>query len=293
MNQFQFILLFLFQVNLLIIDECHHATGKHPMREVMRYYASVKQSNPEATLPRILGLTASVIQKKCKSREVPKMLKELEICLDSHLVTSSNYDEVLEYTTKPKEVFVPYDNTLTVRNEHFKMIIDVLCHHLDNLVLEKNDSEKVKRGKKNVQRVLRNIMICIEELGEWCGSSAIEFERSHFQELLKDESFSEMADILHKLSNSLQSLADICKLAEERVTDIEQHLSHHAKTLLEILRIAVRDGDQYGLIFVKERCTARILSKLLNHLAKSGKDPQLLSKSLVGSSNSTKFGDFW
>ena len=281
-----------FQVNLLIIDECHHATGNHPMREVMRYYASVKENNRTAKLPRILGLTASVIQKKCKDHQVEKMLKELEVCLDSRLITSSNYEEVLAYTTKPQEVLIGYDNSLKPRSQHYKSITQKLGVHLERLVVDKFDSDQVKTSKKKVLRVLRNILSCIEDLGEWCASRAIEYESEHFKDIMEEETFSEMVDMINSVSETLDTIKVTCREVEKQSTDIEQNLSHHAERLLTLVRKTVKDGqDMCGLIFVKERCVARLISKLLNHLAKSGKDPQLLSKSLVGSSNAVRFGD--
>ena len=41
-------------INLMILDECHHATGSHPMSEVMREYERFRSENKIA--PRVLGL---------------------------------------------------------------------------------------------------------------------------------------------------------------------------------------------------------------------------------------------
>ena len=84
------------------------------MREVMRCYAETKEHSPDVPLPRILGLTASVISKKVKPAEkdsmqkILQMLKNLECCLDSQIVTAADYNQVLKFTTNPFEYLVQY-----------------------------------------------------------------------------------------------------------------------------------------------------------------------------------------
>ena len=44
-------------INLLVLDECHRATGNDPYVQIMEIY---KNTNPNSR-PRVLGLTASVV----------------------------------------------------------------------------------------------------------------------------------------------------------------------------------------------------------------------------------------
>ena len=64
-------------INLMILDECHHATGSHPMSEVMREYERFRSENKIA--PRVLGLTACVIHKRVTADQVENTMKELEV----------------------------------------------------------------------------------------------------------------------------------------------------------------------------------------------------------------------
>ena len=62
-------------INLLIFDECHHATKNHPYKVIMRDYAEVKQklcerdddSGVQSVMPKILGLTACIFTAKVKT----------------------------------------------------------------------------------------------------------------------------------------------------------------------------------------------------------------------------------
>ena len=47
------------ELSMLIFDECHHTTEKHPYNDIMRFYIQEKQQQG-AKMPIILGLTASL-----------------------------------------------------------------------------------------------------------------------------------------------------------------------------------------------------------------------------------------
>lgn len=52
-----------YRINLIVLDECHHATKDHPYRKIMSYLHSRGDAVPQ---PKILGLSASVINIKLK-----------------------------------------------------------------------------------------------------------------------------------------------------------------------------------------------------------------------------------
>ena len=63
------------QINLLIFDECHHATGNHDYVQIMRDYVHKVNSNKR---PRIFGMTASVLHGKCKVGQIEiKIIKSI------------------------------------------------------------------------------------------------------------------------------------------------------------------------------------------------------------------------
>lgn len=74
---------------VVIIDECHHATGNHPMHE----FLSTFQSHPESQLPRVIGLTGVLI-KGNKLGAVIDELKKLEATFRGNIITISNINEM-------------------------------------------------------------------------------------------------------------------------------------------------------------------------------------------------------
>lgn len=90
------------EINLLIFDECHAATGNHCYVQVMEnHYVKTALGKQ----PRILGLTASVLNKKVKPDQVETQIKNLCLKLDSTLATSMT---ATDFGTKPNEVVVQY-----------------------------------------------------------------------------------------------------------------------------------------------------------------------------------------
>lgn len=95
--------------NLIVFDECHNAAKDHPMAKIMDQY----RQYPEANRPRILGLSGSLTSASVQLEDVPKDLKRLESTLCATISTIKNdgqhtYNDVLAYSTKPKEKTVPY-----------------------------------------------------------------------------------------------------------------------------------------------------------------------------------------
>ncbi|XP_022643620.1 endoribonuclease Dicer-like [Varroa destructor] len=89
-------------LNLLVFDECHCATGKDPYVQIMQNHYICTQ--PSAR-PRVLGLTASVFNKKVRLVEMASRIEELECKLGANLVTALS---AVDYITRPRELLVIY-----------------------------------------------------------------------------------------------------------------------------------------------------------------------------------------
>ncbi len=82
------------RVNLLIFDECHHATGDDPYAIIMKeHYRSCRDP------PRILGLTASISGQKIEAHQLKKAAKELENIFQARIETGSDRIEIARHST--------------------------------------------------------------------------------------------------------------------------------------------------------------------------------------------------
>ena len=93
------------QVNLLIFDECHHAKKSHPYKQIMECFVDCQNYNH----PKVMGLTASVVNKKVEPWNIEKEMRELECILRSTCETSQD-EGVEKFAAKPNELVLKFSN---------------------------------------------------------------------------------------------------------------------------------------------------------------------------------------
>ena len=90
------------------MDECHHAEKKHPYKQIMDRYAEIRERG--APVPRILGLSASIVTKKVNSHKFKEEKTRLERTLHAKIITTENLADLLKHVTAPQERMHVYDN---------------------------------------------------------------------------------------------------------------------------------------------------------------------------------------
>lgn len=79
------------QFNLIIFDECHHGVEDQVMRQIMKFFQNVVDQ------PRVVGLTATLLNKNCIIQNVMSEIKELEVTYQSRIATASDLNKVFEF----------------------------------------------------------------------------------------------------------------------------------------------------------------------------------------------------
>lgn len=259
------------RVNLLILDECHRAVKQHTYREVMRCMDVLEPHER----PRVLGLTASVINSKATEHQVERKVHDLEMALHSRVLTVSNQQSMARYGTKPVEVLVEHHTTGT------QSICDIEVPTLPSL------RPTTSQGLE-MERRLRGLIKVLHDMGVWCGHLAVEVimeEARRMLDGLDDDC------VLREVEVCLEWLDEVrkrCKrhIIESNAVKSEEPLLAMAtpklKRLLQILwtfrpQERLRNGSDAdaaepqmslcGIIFVKERIVARILRDWLRELA--------------------------
>lgn len=153
------------QVNLLIFDECHHAKKMHPYRQIMQTFDYKRTDNPK-----ILGLTASVVNEKVKDfGNLESEIRELECTLQSTCETSQD-EEVARFAAKPREEVLTYSNYNMMDDSHIltQTLQDVLAPGLKFL----EDCRVSRKGPLGnafwyAKFALRECQETLGELGPW------------------------------------------------------------------------------------------------------------------------------
>ena len=104
-------------INLLIMDECHNATKKHPYVRVMEFL-------PIFDGPHIMGLTASIINEKYKKSGdkqsikifLDDKMKSLERTMRAKCITCSDREATSHYATKPLESVLMYSSNYLIND---------------------------------------------------------------------------------------------------------------------------------------------------------------------------------
>lgn len=235
-------------VKLLIMDECHHTTGNHPMRDIMREYENLKKHSP-CNLPRVLGLTACVVHRKCKKEAVFKDMKTLEEAMDCALVTSVDPDTVQKFTTGPKEKVVCFSREgipTYYQNYESARLADLACNIIEEFSLD----GKIKEIIKNIKRKIEGIKSVMSDLGDWCGAQAIMYEIETLSETEGMEENPKAREIWKLLRERLSEVYAACKLKEKIMANPMDNITFKVKRLLEVLTNC--KGEVFGLFFCGE-----------------------------------------
>ncbi|KAL1418945.1 hypothetical protein MTO96_005486 [Rhipicephalus appendiculatus] len=229
------------RVNLLILDECHRAVKQHTYREVMRCMDVLEPHER----PRVLGLTASVINSKATEHQVERKVHDLEMALHSRVLTVSNQQSMARYGTKPVEVLVEHQSTGS------PSICGIEVPTFPTFRPETSQGQEMDRRLRSLTKVL-------QDMGVWCGHLAVEVIMEEARRML---------DGLN--DNSVLREVEVCL---EWLDEVRQR-SLWAFRPRERLQNG-NDADAAeppmslcGIIFVKERIVARILRDWLRELA--------------------------
>uniref|UniRef100_A0A2P2J8I2 Uncharacterized protein n=1 Tax=Rhizophora mucronata TaxID=61149 RepID=A0A2P2J8I2_RHIMU len=226
-------------INLLILDECHHAVKKHPYSLVMSEFY---HTTPKEKRPSVFGMTASPVNLKGVSSQVDCAIKicNLESKLDSIVCTIKDRKELEKHVPMPAEIVVEYDKAASLWSLHqqikqMEVAVEEAARSSSRRskwqfmgardagakeelrqvygVSERTESD----GAANLIQKLRAINYGLEELGQWC---AFKVAQSFLTALQSDERANYQLDVkfqesyLERVVTLLQ-----CQLTEGAVTD--------------------------------------------------------------------------
>uniref|UniRef100_A0A4W3IUD4 ribonuclease III n=1 Tax=Callorhinchus milii TaxID=7868 RepID=A0A4W3IUD4_CALMI len=174
--------LFLSKINLLVFDECHLAIKDHPYQEIMK----MCEENPSC--PRILGLTASILNGKCDPSELEEKILKLEKILRSSAETATDLVVLDKYSSQPHEVVLDcgpyvdksglYEKLLMELDEALNFINDV-----NNIPAHCDD-----RGPTLIpKQVLVDCRAVLTVLGPWCADKVAGMMVRELQKYIKHE----------------------------------------------------------------------------------------------------------
>ncbi|EPB78253.1 double stranded RNA binding domain protein [Ancylostoma ceylanicum] len=167
---------------LVIFDECHHALGvKHPYRVIMDRIMRV----PEQDRPRILGLTASLINDKTPPRQLEAKLSKLECVLNSAIETASDLVAISKYGAKPTEFVVAssdYDPSNACGGEILQLLEEYrkFCTSTQEF-----DPDFDIDPRKPIQEALNRTLAVLRQVGPWAAWKVSQMWEKELHKLTK------------------------------------------------------------------------------------------------------------
>eukprot|EP00795_Rhopilema_esculentum_P002763 gene2763-983_t len=255
-------------INLLVLDECHHTNKNHPYAQIM------KRIEDFSIKPRVMGLTASIINEKVKNKGISlrhhleERMKELEINLRAVCFTCADQSSTSSYATKPKESIKGYPD-LEFDDSQFYQIYTQISDLL-KFNGEMPNSKEEKEAYKKCVNALRDLQEILDFLGGWCTYKAaivikenIEKEKDSFHRI-----GSEWLDYVVQIAEDIIHLFEHYAVSQfggiESILLMMPLITPKVMTLMDLL--VDNKKDLCAIVFVKKRITAHVLSDLINNL---------------------------
>ncbi|PHH50670.1 Dicer-like protein 1 [Ceratocystis fimbriata CBS 114723] len=235
------------QVNLLVLDEAHHAKKNHPYARLIKDYYLCE---PEATRPRILGMTASPVDTQ---EDIQLAAQDLEMLLCSTIST-------VREGTLSTDVATPNHN-------HFKVYYD--CLEPPSRTEFVSSIARFLNLSQELRKLLAFSELAVSTLGRWCADRLWKLcitEAEMLRLIAKNEALHSLKD--HKQitqTHHIRAVYDaIQNLELEPLKMDNRQLSSKTIVLLKTLNEIFQNSDSHKcIVFVDMRYTAIILDDVV------------------------------
>ncbi|OQD98606.1 hypothetical protein PENVUL_c070G09986 [Penicillium vulpinum] len=259
---------------LLIFDEAHHCTRRHPANKIMQnhYHPTLLRSGPNA-VPRILGLTASPVVRSSQNE-----LETIESNLNAVCKTPRVHrSELLENTHRPhleRVNYIPFDEAQYGFGSRLLSSLIECCRAynieddpwIDSLRSKSQAVELAKAlttGKTFCSEQLRIFQArsrhIYEELGGWAADFFIGASIDQLERSIQDTS--EMSHLDREERIYLLEL--LHAIPAPNLDEESYHISIKLEMLINFLEKTDRPGFS-GLLFAKQRATVSVLARILS-----------------------------
>lgn len=288
------------QVNLIVFDECHHAVKDHPMRRIMKLFKLC----PKQRQPKILGLTATLLNSNVKNEKIDNYIHDLEITFHAKIVKVECGVNVIR-DKKVEEKYMHYNEpcesspTIEAMNNILLFIKKELKEtKLSSPGLNPESSSQFQ-PKTKIQKYLglvENLIDHVKQMGLYGGNEAVLLQLSHMEKIKKNTNDPTTENILKFIITQVYKIKEILSysmnLGKENIKNknIFLHSSDKIHKLFESIE-SYYDSYNYNekfccIIFVKKRFTAWVLYDILKNLSESTSKYKFIKPDYVlGSSN--------
>ncbi|XP_020097206.1 endoribonuclease Dicer homolog 3a-like [Ananas comosus] len=276
--------LMLDDIRLMILDECHRATGNHPYTRIMREFYHKSEVRPN-----VFGMTASPVIRKGVSSVIDceDQLSELENLLDAKIYTVADRSEIEYFVPSAKEVNRYYDPKLALYDDLKEQLGELLSKYDNSLAQLQNSpsyqykdaDEIIKASRKRLSNNHAKICHCLDDVGLICAIEATKIctETLHLpytpdscnlslENLQHHKDF--LKEVLHTIEENLHDGYETLLNSEGGCLEATK-LGYVSSKLYELIQIFQSFGvprQVLCLIFVERIITARVVERLIRKI---------------------------
>ena len=294
---------------LLVMDECHHAVKNHPYSKIMtEWYHKAKKRGD--SVPRVLGLSASIVVKAIKKEKFREEKAKLEKMMDAEVETADGIS-IEHFVESASERIVRYEkrDKLVVEEKIADIIVDAKMKLLNLRGLEmkqinqsENDLNSKTTSSDSLQKdfkffnndILGNISSLLE-LGVY---SLVAMEKSLMEDIERKCKSSDTAWYIAMACEAKTCLKTCVRMANSQMlgfvgSEQEKIIRFTSRKALKLKEIIEKKGfaketseeaDMRCIIFVERR----LISLALQHLIWKLKLPTVTDVGYCHSSNANR-----
>ncbi|WCJ38881.1 dicer-like 2 [Euphorbia peplus] len=171
-------------IKVLIFDECHHAKGKDAYALILQEFYHRHLKSGASDLPRIFGMTASLVNSKGPKSEVSywEQIRKLENIMCSKVYTCKSESVLAEFVPFSTPKFKCY-NQDDIPDEIFVKLADQLHASKEECGKRLKQLDLIDSAAKATNDKLLKLhsifMYCLQKLGVWLAFKAAEMLSHH------------------------------------------------------------------------------------------------------------------
>ncbi|KAF1798735.1 dsRNA-specific ribonuclease III dicer [Mucor lusitanicus] len=268
------------RVNIMVFDECHHASKGHPFNLIMiEFYHRIYDNpvNQALDKPKIFGMTASPIH--TSSKKVLESISTLETSLQSIVYTAKSTQELASAVKKPFETELFY--SMDVINDVPPSPVHAARDYIRRERYQRSILTTLITNKINqvtgFQQCLNAIIYISNNLGPWCSDRLWKsiLYKANTKGLFTPTLYTPEQKLSNEDQQLLQEAYELCSITDNNTTEPdltnERQFTPKARVLVDCLKdILANDANKQGfcgIIFVDRRHTAVAIKILIESIS--------------------------
>ncbi|CAG9768668.1 unnamed protein product [Ceutorhynchus assimilis] len=289
------------KVNLIVFDECHRGVSDQPMRQLCKSLGTIPNQ------PRILGLTATLLNGNCKPDKVLVEVEKLEITYHSQVATVDGLEKVTGFSTNPEEILIVFNQHIPSRLENFaiKRLSDMsnlfqsAVYNTSCLpLMPQADLKPIlkEEGFKKIVNTISDVIIHVQTMGIYGGYKSIRAHIIQIERIRKHCDNATLYDGLNYFQTVLTSLYRMFDRAMSSYTEEEKIFTFSSEKVKELIKIfetyPMRSKEELcAIVFTKRRFTAKVIYYILDSLSKASEKFSHIKANFMVGYNANPFND--